>query len=191
MRQHTITGPRPRGGIPRLQPQSSIALLSYGFRPFFLGAGVWATVAMVLWLAVSAIWKLPLRMAPRLAHHEIMFGYVSAIVTGFLLTAIPNWTGRLPLKDCHSWRCVCAGAAGQAAMLAPQIGVVAAAVDCSFLPTLAVVIVREIVVGGNWRNLRSRPRRAAADRQRRFPRRGVRQWRADYGIRIGMAPSSC
>ena len=57
MAQHTITEPCPRGGIPRLQQQSSIALLSYGFRPFFLGAGLWATVAMVLWIGlISGHW---------------------------------------------------------------------------------------------------------------------------------------
>ena len=158
MAQHTITEPRPRGGIPRLQRQSSIALLSYGFRPFFLGAGLWATLAMVLWIGLmSGHWAFANSYGAVAWHaHEFLFGYVSAVLTGFLLTAIPNWTGRLPLQGqpllalCLLW------AAGRAAMLATdQTGVAAAAaLDCAYLPTLAAVIVREVVAGKNWRNLK-------------------------------------
>ena len=85
MRQHTITEPRPHGGIPRLRPQSSIALLSYGFRPFFLGAGLWATVAMVLWIGlVSGLWQFANAYGAVAWHaHEFLFGYVSAVLTGF------------------------------------------------------------------------------------------------------------
>jgi len=158
MAQHTITEPCPRGGIPRLQRQSSIALLSYGFRPFFLGAGLWATLAMVLWIGLmSGHWAFANSYGAVAWHaHEFLFGYVSAVLTGFLLTAIPNWTGRLPLQGqpllalCLLW------AAGRAAMLATdQTGVAAAAaLDCAYLPTLAAVIVREVVAGKNWRNLK-------------------------------------
>ena len=158
MPQHTITEPRPRGGIPRLQPQSSIALLSYGFRPFFLGAGLWATVAMVLWIGlVSGLWQFANAYGAVAWHaHEFLFGYVSAVLTGFLLTAIPNWTGRLPLQGSPLLALCLLWAAGRVAMLATdQIGVVAAAaVDCAYLPTLAAVILREIIVGRNWRNLK-------------------------------------
>ena len=158
MRQHTITEPRPHGGIPRLQPQSSIALLSYGFRPFFLGAGLWATVAMVLWIGiVSGLWQFANAYGAVAWHaHEFLFGYVSAVLTGFLLTAIPNWTGRLPLQGSPLLALCLLWAAGRVAMLATdQIGVVAAAaVDCAYLPTLAAVILREIIVGRNWRNLK-------------------------------------
>jgi uncharacterized protein involved in response to NO len=158
MRQHTITEPRPHGGIPRLRPQSSIALLSYGFRPFFLGAALWATVAMVLWIGLmSGLWQFANAYGAVAWHaHEFLFGYVSAVLTGFLLTAIPNWTGRLPLQGSPLLALCLLWAAGRAAMLATdQIGVVAAAaVDCAYLPTLAAVILREIIVGRNWRNLK-------------------------------------
>ena len=158
MRQHTITEPRRRGGIPRLRPQSSIALLSCGFRPFFLGAGLWATVAMVLWIGlVSGLWQFANAYGDVAWHaHEFLFGYVSAVLTGFLLTAIPNWTGRLPLQGSPLLALCLLWAAGRVAMLATdQIGVVAAAaVDCAYLPTLAAVILREIIVGRNWRNLK-------------------------------------
>jgi uncharacterized protein involved in response to NO len=158
VRQHTITEPRRRGGIPRLRPQSSIALLSCGFRPFFLGAGLWATVAMVLWIGlVSGLWQFANAYGDVAWHaHEFLFGYVSAVLTGFLLTAIPNWTGRLPLQGSPLLALCLLWAAGRVAMLATdQIGVVAAAaVDCAYLPTLAAVILREIIVGRNWRNLK-------------------------------------
>ncbi len=75
------------------------ALLTYGFRPFFLGAGVWAVVAMLLWVPMlSGLVVLPTAFDPVSWHaHEFLFGYLGAVVAGFLLTAVPNWTGRLPI----------------------------------------------------------------------------------------------
>src|SRR4249920_2229256 len=86
-------------GIPRLR-SCSIALLSYGFRPFFLGATVWACVAMVLWMGLlDGVWTFAKGYGAVAWHsHELLFGYVPAVMTGFLLTAIPNWTGRMPLQ---------------------------------------------------------------------------------------------
>src|ERR1043166_7609921 len=81
-------GIRPRGGIPRLKP-GFIPLLSYGFRPFFLGGAVWACAAMVLWIGVlDGHFTFATRYGALAWHaHELLFGYLSAIVTGFLLTA--------------------------------------------------------------------------------------------------------
>src|SRR5215469_17630713 len=92
-------GSKPRGGIPRLRPEP-IALLSYGFRPFFLGAALWACLAMVLWIGMlSGSWNFAIGYGVVAWHaHEFLFGYIAAVMTGFLLTAIPNWTGRLPLQ---------------------------------------------------------------------------------------------
>lgn len=68
---------------------------AYGFRPFFLLAGLYAVVAMALWL-----WLYPLGptvasgMPPQLWHgHEMIFGFIAAAITGFMLTAVPSWTG--------------------------------------------------------------------------------------------------
>ena len=70
-----------------------------GFRPFFFGAATWAVVAIALWLCVLAgEISLPTRFDGVAWHrHEMLFGFVGAAVAGFLLTAIPNWTGRLPI----------------------------------------------------------------------------------------------
>jgi uncharacterized protein involved in response to NO len=76
------------------------ALFSYGFRPFFLGAAIWATLGILLWLPqYFGELTLPTAFGPLDWHiHEMIYGYVGAVIAGFLLTAIPNWTGRLPVN---------------------------------------------------------------------------------------------
>jgi uncharacterized protein involved in response to NO len=147
----------PRGGIPRLRPEP-IALLSYGFRPFFLAAALWACLAMVLWIGLlSGWWTFATGYGVIAWHaHEFLFGYIAAVMTGFILTAIPNWTGRFPLQGKLLLALFALWLAGRAAMLATdEIGTaVAAIVDCTYLVTLTAVITREIVAGSNWRNLR-------------------------------------
>ena len=147
----------PRGGIPRLRPQS-IALLSYGFRLFFLGAALWACIAMVLWIGLlSGSWSFAIGYGVVAWHaHEFLFGYIAAVMTGFLLTAIPNWTGRLPLQGMPLLALFLLWLAGRVAMLLTDwIGTGAAAIiDCVYLITVTAVISREIVAGSNWRNLR-------------------------------------
>jgi len=133
-------------------------LLSYGFRPFFLGAALWALIAMVLWIGLlSGWWSFATGYGVIAWHaHEFLFGYIAAVMTGFLLTAIPNWTGRFPLQGRRLLALLVLWLAGRAAMLATdQIGTVAAAIiDCVYLVTLTTVMTREIVAGSNWRNLR-------------------------------------
>lgn len=71
-------------------------ILRLGFRPFFLGAGLFAIVSMLVWMAnqVFSV-ELPVSaLPPSLWHaHEMIFGYTLAVLAGFLLTAIKNWTG--------------------------------------------------------------------------------------------------
>ena len=83
----------------RIRAWTGPAILTYGFRPFFLGAGLWAACAMVVWIPLlSGFLDLPTRFGPVTWHaHEFLFGYLGAVVAGFLLTAVPNWTGRLPV----------------------------------------------------------------------------------------------
>jgi uncharacterized protein involved in response to NO len=133
-------------------------LFAYGFRPFFLGAGLWAVLGILLWLPqYFGQITIPTHFNALDWHiHEMLYGYVAATVAGFLLTAIPNWTGRLPV---NGWPLACLALlwlAGRAAiLLSAKIGALTAAlVDVSFLITLAVVAAREIAAGENWRNLR-------------------------------------
>ena len=84
----------------RLRRARLPAVLDYAFRPMFLAAGSWAVIALALWLAMFFGYvQLPTRFDPLAWHvHEMLFGFVMAAVAGFLLTAIPNWTGRLPVR---------------------------------------------------------------------------------------------
>lgn len=76
-------------------------VLRLGFRPFFLAAGVFSILAMAIWMA-NYVYSVEFSfsgIAPGLWHaHEMMFGYVMAVVAGFLLTAIKNWTGEEVLR---------------------------------------------------------------------------------------------
>lgn len=70
------------------------ALWNLGFRPFFLFGGMWSALHVLLWVLFQAGWiSLPLQ-DPMVWHaHEMIFGFASAMVAGFLLTASQNWTG--------------------------------------------------------------------------------------------------
>ena len=133
------------------------ALLDRGFRPFFLLAGLWAPTALLLWLAMRAgILELPTAMGPVVWHvHEMLFGFVAAAMAGFLLTAVPGWTARPPLRGLPLAALVALWLAGRLAVaLSAWIGAVAAAaIDIAFLASLAVFSAREIMIGRNWRNL--------------------------------------
>lgn len=144
--------------LDRRRAYAGPAFLSYGFRPFFFAAAAWAALGILLWLPVY-YGEVSLRtgFAPLDWHvHEMIYGYVAASVAGFLLTAIPNWTGRLPVSGWPLGALALLWLAGRVAILVSGgIGLVAAAViDVSFLLTLAAVAAREIVAGKNWRNLR-------------------------------------
>jgi len=76
------------------QPGSGFALFNYGFRPFFLLAGLFGVVSVPLWVGLySGHVGLSLVAAPYLWHgHEMLFGYATAVIVGFFLTVVPNWT---------------------------------------------------------------------------------------------------
>ena len=144
----------------RISPDrfAQIPLFSYGFRPFFLGAAIWALVAIAIflgWLA-NVLQPAPNYGALAWHGHEMLFGYASGVVAGFLLTAVPNWTGRLPVVGWRLASLFALWCAGRLVFL--MIGTLGALpailIDSAFLPILIVVISREIVVGRNWNNLK-------------------------------------
>jgi len=140
-------------GVSRRSP---IPLLANGFRPFFLGAALWMPVALGLWLAaLSGGAHLPaLGNAVSWHRHEMLFGGVGAIVTGFLLTAVPNWTGRLPVRGAPLAGLFVLWAAPRLLQFLGNPGpLLAAAVETLFFAALLVFVWREIVAGRNWRNL--------------------------------------
>lgn len=125
-----------------------------GFRPFFLGAGAAAVLLMGVWLAVLTGHLSPPGYYPGSAWHahEMLFGYVGAVIAGFLLTAVRNWTG-MPTPA----GLILAGLFGLwlAARIAPFLpvpGVAIAALDLAFFPLLALGLVRPLWRGDNRSN---------------------------------------
>ncbi|HNS86545.1 MAG TPA: NnrS family protein [Parvularculaceae bacterium] len=133
------------------------ALFSFGFRPFFLfGAVTAAGLPVFAALSMSGF------AAPGGAYgaiawhgHEMVYGFLAAIVAGFVLTAVPNWTGRLPVLGARLMSLFALWLSGRAAIAASGvIGAGAAAIiDSSFLIVLDLIIFREITAGKNWRNM--------------------------------------
>ena len=144
--------------IPRTRSSAYPAVLSYGFRPFFLLGSLYAGGAILFWLPLFyGELKTFSTFLPVDWHvHEMLFGYLAAIVTGFLLTAIPNWTGRLPVQGLPLLALVLLWLAGRLAVFfSMETGwLVGAAVDCGFLLAVALAAAIEIIAGRNWRNLK-------------------------------------
>lgn len=133
------------------------ALFSYGFRPFFLAASLFAIAAILIWmLALEGELALGGPFSPSDWHsHEMLFGYASAVIAGFLFTAIPNWTGRMPKQGrplvllLVLWiagRLACAGLFGLGAVPVMLL-------DSGFLAAIVAMVIVEIIAGRNWRNL--------------------------------------
>lgn len=147
-----------RKPIPRGIATAGPPILSYGFRPFFLLAGVVAVFDMIAWVgALSGFWPVGGAGGPIAWHaHEMLFGYTAAAVCGFVLTAVPNWTGGLPVSGAPLLVLVLIWLAGRLCVAFPWLlgEPISALIDCLFLPALAFVVAREVVVGKNWQNLR-------------------------------------
>ena len=150
--------PKPSGGIPRGLSTTGPVLFSYGFRPFFLAAALWAIAAMALWIAALTL-GLNLAGDYGASHwhaHEMLFGFSSAVLAGFLLTAIPNWTGRLPVSGRPLAALFALWVIGRIALLSSGIiGLpVAAGIEALFLPVLLLICAREVIVGRKWKDLK-------------------------------------
>ena len=154
--RHPQANATPRRSVAAARSWSGPAILSHGFRPFFLCAGVWALIGVALWfLAFGGAIKAPTAFSIVDWHaHEMIFGYSGAVIAGFLLTAIPNWTGRLPVAGLPLAGLVALWAAGRVAIyVSAAIGRFAAgAIDAAFLVVFAGVVAAEVISGRNSRN---------------------------------------
>lgn len=134
------------------------AFLSAGFRPFFFFGALFSGLSMILWLPqFYGELALSTEFIPVDWHiHELYFGFLPAIITGFLLTAVPNWTGRLPICGGPLLLLVCLWVVGRLAIgFSAYTGWLSAMlIDVSFLMAIAMTISREIIAGKNWRNLK-------------------------------------
>lgn len=97
------------------------ALLQSGFRPFFLLAGIQASLFMSLWIVGWLLgWPVPMGDSPILWHgHAMLFGFASAALAGFLLTAVPNWAAAGPVRGARLAALVAAWLAAQGLSLLP------------------------------------------------------------------------
>lgn len=129
----------------------SSPVLALGFRPFFLAAGAAAVLDVAVWLAMlRGLWPQPSHLAGIAWHaHAMLFGYLTAVLAGFLLTAVRNWTGMPTATGARLAALVGLWLAGR---LAPWLGLpawLAALVDLAFLPALALALWRPLWHGPN------------------------------------------
>lgn len=176
----------------RRRAYSGPAFFSGGFRPFFLFGALYAALIGALWLPLyDGELSLPTRFSPLDWHtHEMLFGMLPAVIAGFLLTAIPNWTGRLPIQGMRLGVLFGAWIAGRIAVtfsaFLPVWGV--ALIDLLFLALLVAAAAREIIAGKNWRNLRVLgPLGVFLLANLTFHAEAARFGAADFGKRLGVA----
>ena len=120
------------------------ALFAYGFRPHFLAAGLAAALLVPAWIAaVTGAIELAPRWPGVLWHaHELLFGFVAAAIGGFLLTAVPSWTGQRGHGGAPLVAVASLWVLGRAAPFAPEAVPYAlvAAADLAFLPAIALLV---------------------------------------------------
>lgn len=145
----------PTGGL--AGPTRAFALFALGFRPFYLAAACLAVAWIPLWVAVwHGHLALPTGFGPSAWHtHEMLFGFTSAVLVGFLLTAIPNWTGRPTVTGAPLAGLVVLWIAGRVLMLtgADLPWQVVAGFDVAFLPLAAAFMLPPLLAAGNRRNI--------------------------------------
>lgn len=133
------------------------ALLSYPFRPFFLLASLYAGATVLVWIGyLFAGWPPSLGAAPIRWHaHEMLLGFLPAAITGFLLTAMTNWTGAPALRGRALAALALLWLAGRLAMICAGLwpGWLVAAIDLAYLPVVAAYAARVLWRYGNRRNL--------------------------------------
>ena len=137
------------------QPNAGAPVLALGFRPFYLLAAAFATAALPLWLAMytGGLGLTGYLSGVAWHNHEMLFGFAPAVVAGFLLTAVRNWTGLPTLNG------AALGALATTWILARLLIVTgpapaAAVVDVLFLPLLGIAIAVPIWRSRNARNVK-------------------------------------
>lgn len=134
-----------------------IALFALGFRPFFLMAGLFAVVLMGVW-STAFVTNHALATTYGVVgwhSHEMIFGYTAAVIAGFLLTAVGNWTGMRTTSEAPLAGLSALWLAGRVAPFFPD-GIppwLVALLDLLFLPALALAVAIPLVRSGQRRNL--------------------------------------
>lgn len=139
-------------------------VFNYAFRPFFLATGLSGVAVICVWLATLVHGTASFPLVPARWHaHEMLFGFAAAAIAGFLLTAVPNWTGGKRLHGLPLAALAALWLAGRLALV-PGVSVppyLAAAADLAFLPALAIALAAPLVRARAWRNIAFLPLLAA------------------------------
>ncbi len=135
--------------------QALAAFFSSGFRPMFLSAAAWAALSMTLWILYwtgSTSWE-PAWPALDWHVHGLLFGYGSAVLCGFLFTAIPNWTKRPPVSGAPLAALWLLWVIGRVATATALPWALTLGLDVGFLLLVCLLAARDILAAGNRRNL--------------------------------------
>ncbi|MFC1588737.1 NnrS family protein [Pseudomonadota bacterium] len=142
---------------PNPQAKINIALWQLGFRPFFLGAGGFAIIAMTIWTGLYLFdWPMQLLNIETITWHahEMLFGYALAVIAGFLLTAVKNWTGQ---QTVHGYKLTILFSIWASARLLPILNIgsieIVALLDCLFLLLTTIAIAIPIFKTRQWSQL--------------------------------------
>jgi uncharacterized protein involved in response to NO len=137
---------------PRAAPRGAFALWALGFRPFYLLASAFAALSVLLWaLQYGGLLAVAVVRGPTWHGHEMLFGFAMAVIAGFLLTAVRNWTQR---RTPEGWALAAIASlwiAGRILVLTPYV-VAAAVVNAAFPLAVAVGIGIPLVRAANRRN---------------------------------------
>ena len=128
-------------------------MFAYGFRPFFWLVGAFALFAILAWLGILSIGLLPLPRQPALLWHghEMLYGFVGAAIAGFLLTAVPSWTGARGFAGAPLMLLVLVWLAGRLAFAATAVLplTVVAICELAFIPALACLVAPPLLRARN------------------------------------------
>ncbi|NOR72563.1 MAG: NnrS family protein [Mariprofundaceae bacterium] len=139
-----------------VEKKGGFSLLALGFRPFFLAAGIFAVLLMATsvfgiqtGISYGNYFPLPLWHA-----HEMLFGYTVAVIAGFLLTAVRNWTGMETARGYALLALILLWFSGRVALAVPGVPEwFTVLIDMAFLPALALTVARPIIKSKQLRNL--------------------------------------
>ena len=126
------------------------ALFNLGFRPFFLGAGIYGVLVMILWWGQYSRYIGSAVLTPAWHAHEMLFGYTLAVIAGFLLTSVRNWTGIETISGPGLFALFCLWAVARAANSLGYVEV-AAFSDIAFMLWFGWCAVMPIVKVKQWR----------------------------------------